>query len=226
VTRQAVRRIGGFSFQPREGGAGRGLAEADKTFVSKHFQIPPEEVAEYLKRKNLAFSKSGEHIKVQQCPFCHPIKGDLKNMNTLNILVDSGAHNCFRCGAKGSWFDFKKRMGDLRVGIAKVGDGAEAEAEAVARLRAGPGADGSARSAQAATEQDLGLEPSADLQNLPANMGSMPKVRDWLLSRGLEPRTLEMFGVGAMKANFMDTNNKWYPADRAIKRPHIYILFL
>jgi twinkle protein len=242
--------MAGFTFEPRPGRGG--LAEANKTFVSKHFQIPPEEIEAYLKRKSINATRSGEQFKVKMCPFCHDIKNDLTNMNTLSILADSGAHNCFRCGAKGSWFDFKKRMGDLRVGIAKVGDGGPAEAPA--------GAEGSStelttarvadRQAEAVAAREEGLEPIEDLQNYPAAMGGipsdslkhcdspdpsslsdlsdppdpsdpshpvnpfnlpsgMPKVREWLVSRGLNPPTLEMFGVGATKAKFLGVDNKW-----------------
>ena len=37
----------------------------------------------------------------------------------LNIKVDSGCYFCHRCGAKGSWYDFKKKFGGVE-GVALV----------------------------------------------------------------------------------------------------------
>ena len=31
-------------------------------------------------------------------------------MYTLNFKPNSGAYFCFRCGSKGSWFDFKNNL--------------------------------------------------------------------------------------------------------------------
>ena len=93
------RRSFSFTFEPR----GENLPEENKTFVSQHYKLADNEVPDYLKRKSLLFTKAGDQIKVKMCPFCHAIKNDPTNMNTLNILAESGAHNCFRCGARGSW---------------------------------------------------------------------------------------------------------------------------
>lgn len=42
------------------------------------------------------------------CPFCpKPHKNKVDNLWALNIKSNSGAFICFRCGTKGSWFDFK-----------------------------------------------------------------------------------------------------------------------
>ena len=49
----------------------------------------------------------GSHgtIKIRECPFCHPIKGDESNMwrNYVDIVVPRGCFHCFRCGAKGTF---------------------------------------------------------------------------------------------------------------------------
>lgn len=65
----------------------------------------------YLKRTRLEYRRSGDFETVKECPFCHDVKNDPSNMYALKISRISGYYKCFRCGAKGSWFNFKRRLG-------------------------------------------------------------------------------------------------------------------
>lgn len=57
-----------------------------------------------------------KHIVVKECPFCEkPTRGRADNMFKLYIKIGGGAYFCHRCGAKGSWFDFKRHWGRFEV---------------------------------------------------------------------------------------------------------------
>lgn len=49
---------------------------------------------------------------IQDCPFCKPTYGKPENQWKLCIF-SNGGYNCVRCGSRGSWYDFKQRLGDL-----------------------------------------------------------------------------------------------------------------
>jgi len=85
------------------------------TFVSNYFKFDPETIHNYLNRKQFKFTFSPvtQKVNVQICPFCHDTKGKQDNQWKLYINGVSGTYMCFRCSAKGSWFDFQKKLGDL-----------------------------------------------------------------------------------------------------------------
>ena len=53
-----------------------------------------------------------------QCPFCpKPTMNDPSNLHKLYIkTTNGGAYYCFRCGSKGSWYDFVKRYRGFSTG--------------------------------------------------------------------------------------------------------------
>lgn len=63
----------------------------------------------------ISFKPDSEQFKVQICPLCSkPHHNQRDNMFTLNIKRLSGVFNCFRCGSKGNWLQFKQSvMGEL-----------------------------------------------------------------------------------------------------------------
>lgn len=64
--------------------------------------------AEYLGKKGITFKRRGENL-VFNCPFC----GDTEEKAAMH--AETGAFNCLhqnRCGEKGSFTYFQKRMGD------------------------------------------------------------------------------------------------------------------
>lgn len=83
------------------------------TFVSQHFRVDEHKIFEYLQRVGLEAKRQGSQIAVKVCPFCHDTKGRADNLWKLFFTTDSGASFCHRCGWKGSWYDFKKKNGDI-----------------------------------------------------------------------------------------------------------------
>ncbi|KRX04592.1 P-loop containing nucleoside triphosphate hydrolase [Pseudocohnilembus persalinus] len=43
---------------------------------------------------------------IEQCPFCHKGTDNPSNQYKLEINIDTGLFNCFRCNAKGNWYEF------------------------------------------------------------------------------------------------------------------------
>lgn len=82
------------------------------TFVSNYVEIPRADIVDYLTRKHLVFKELPDKISIMECPFCHPTHGKPDNLWKLAIFP-RGGYLCLRCGAKGSWYDFKAKLGDL-----------------------------------------------------------------------------------------------------------------
>ena len=82
-------------------------------------------IVEYLNRKDLQYKENAEEFMIRECMFCpkpHYNKAD----NLYKLLLSpfivifryiskkTGAFICHRCGTCGSWFDFKRKQGDLQ----------------------------------------------------------------------------------------------------------------
>lgn len=97
--------------------------EGQSTPVSKHFVLPEGEVELYLTRKKFEFKPGGQNkqgirqVNVKYCPFCPPHGNKLDNLWKLYFSAESGGSFCHRCQWKGSWFDFKKAIGDNNAEI-------------------------------------------------------------------------------------------------------------
>ena len=78
-------------------------------FVSKYFEITTEEITKFLDSLKIEYKlRPSGQLVTKHCPFCDkPHHNKIDNIYTLNIKPDSGAFLCFRCGTRGSWFDFK-----------------------------------------------------------------------------------------------------------------------
>ena len=93
-----------FSAGGGSSGGRRGAAPLN-AFVSQYRTVSPHAVKEYLQRKELKFrvcceqhplrlismarlwrlQESGDELVVQDCPFCHPTKGQVSNQYKLHI---------------------------------------------------------------------------------------------------------------------------------------------
>jgi hypothetical protein len=91
------------------------FSTSDKTYVSSHYQIADGDLLSYLERKGLKLRTTADAYISMFCPFCKPHKGKLDNLWKLYIYRNNGRHHCFRCDNKGSFYDFKKKLGDLNV---------------------------------------------------------------------------------------------------------------
>ena len=104
-----------------------------KVFVSRHnhsLNVTPETIINQCKSSNILHSSYGHgpssvepyrqtptHVILAECPFCpKPTGGKPDNMYKLYVATGSGAYYCHRCGSKGSWFDFCKRLNGGKSG--------------------------------------------------------------------------------------------------------------
>lgn len=153
---------------------------ANDPYVSDHFRLSNGEVESYLKRTRLEYRRSGDFETVKECPFCHDTKNDPSNMYALKISTISGYYKCFRCGAKGSWFNFKRRLGFGNEDITSM--------------------QSSKRNSLNSTPIELDDQtPSMALQQAYVKniMQSGSEVRNYLHSRRLTDETIKHFGVGS-----------------------------
>lgn len=187
----------------------------NSTFVSSHYRIDPAQVLRYISdRKHLSFVRSGlDRITIRDCPFCKNIKGKSDNQYKLTIWLDTGSHNCLRCGAKGSWFDFKKNLGDIPIVTNVMGgkmDGSHVySGPTQARTSsAAPSASSHPTSAAAAAAAKLAtpLPNQSIVHTYPSNLFTQPKyapVLSYLLNdRGLTRETLRFYQIGACTHKF------------------------
>jgi len=89
-----------------------------QTFVSSFYQLPIDAVVSFLTRHQISFKEAlsnPEKIIIQYCPFCHDIKEKKTNMWKLYIDKKNGYFYCFRCGARGTWFDFQRRFHNFAI---------------------------------------------------------------------------------------------------------------
>ncbi|KAF0695088.1 Aste57867_14073 [Aphanomyces stellatus] len=93
-----------------------------KAFVSKYYELEDHRIIdEFLRRKGLVLKETPTHYIVRDCPFCHPTKGRTDNLFKLYVNKTNGVYICHRCGASGSWFTFKQRLGSNDVVEASLG---------------------------------------------------------------------------------------------------------
>mmetsp|Transcript_19306 Transcript_19306/g.35559 ORF Transcript_19306/g.35559 Transcript_19306/m.35559 type:complete len:628 (+) Transcript_19306:3543-5426(+) len=90
------------------------------TFVSAHYIVPNGEIREFLQRNGLDFKETANGFTMRACPICpKPHYDDRSNLYTLGVKSNSGVFHCFRCGASGSWFDFKNFLSGLAIETVK-----------------------------------------------------------------------------------------------------------
>ncbi|OQR85631.1 twinkle protein [Achlya hypogyna] len=97
-------------------------AMSAKTFVSKYYEMPDHTIIDdFLRRKGLALKETPTHYVVRDCPFCHATKGKPDNLWKLYVAKTNGVYLCHRCGASGSWFSLRQKMGANDVVPAAMG---------------------------------------------------------------------------------------------------------
>ncbi|KAL7465656.1 hypothetical protein ACHAXS_007329 [Conticribra weissflogii] len=119
----------------------RFVQKRNKVFVSRYnnsINLSPHQITNYAVQHLPHLSHSGDfrvtgsHVVFKECPFCaKPTGGKADNLYKLYVKIGNGAYFCHRCGAKGSWFDFKSQIGGFCVDGANLamsdghGDGVE-----------------------------------------------------------------------------------------------------
>ncbi len=189
------------------------------TFVSAHYQVDETDITSYLQRKGCVTRPAGpERLVVKECLFCHPTNGKPDNQWKLYIRRQDGAFYCHRCGASGSWFDFKKRNGDIQTAVAT--GGATGAAGGGARPATPRRADGArdrrpgvesgpwagAASGVRVLEPHKAEQASRALFDDPANADALRYLTE---TRGLSRQVLEVYGVGVVEASFLDASGQW-----------------
>jgi len=99
-----------------------------RVFVSRHNQslhVTSRDITDFFSQLGLdtALTRTTtSHCILQECPFCtKPVANKQDNMYKLYVQIGGGAYFCHRCGAGGSWFDLKLKLGGFAV--SSVADG-------------------------------------------------------------------------------------------------------
>ncbi|CAM9440663.1 unnamed protein product [Phaeothamnion confervicola] len=148
---------------------------------------------------------SNGEVIVKECPFCHATQGKADNLWKLYIgLGSGGAWMCHRCGASGSWYDFKNKLGGLEISSTS-----DLIGHPPPRLPSAAAAFGGAASTVGALNASglrlpPGCLPVPDQQRArgyAVNLMENPRwrhVRDYITDeRRLRPEVLYKYGVGA-----------------------------
>ncbi|RLN94318.1 hypothetical protein BBJ28_00026177, partial [Nothophytophthora sp. Chile5] len=180
----------------RRNGCARARAfSSGEAFVSRHYQMQdPREVGEFLRRKSLACRETDSHFVVRDCPFCHATRGKADNLFKMYVHRTQGVYKCHRCGAAGSWFDFKRKL-QSNVGVASS-DGMLHGGSAAGT----PGAPQEVKLIQALDNE----KAVAIQQNLMDDAEYGPVLRYLTDTRGLSREVLQKYCVGAIEQPFRD----------------------
>ena len=107
-----------------------------KVFVSRHnntLNLTPQTIVSYItahlphlnpnsiNNNNSDFRITNSHVILKECPFCSkPTNNKSDNLYKIYIAIGGGAYFCHRCGAKGSWYDFKSEVGGFALDSTNV----------------------------------------------------------------------------------------------------------
>ncbi|KAE8909404.1 Twinkle protein [Phytophthora fragariae] len=171
----------------------RGLAT--EAFMSRHYQMQdPRDVGDFLRRKSLAVRETDSHFVVRDCPFCHTTHGKADNLFKMYVHKTQGVYKCHRCGAAGSWFDFKRKL-QGSVGVASAGSA----------LYGGSSAGAPGFSAEVKVIQALDNEKAMAIQKNLLDDPEFESVLKYLTDvRGLSKEVLQKYCVGAIEQPFWD----------------------
>lgn len=175
---------------------------ADGPFYSKYYKLSESEVENYLKRHEVAFRKTGRHLVIKECPFCHPTKGLAANMYKLYVLTKTGVYMCHRCQAKGSWFQ-------LRTQIGGAVDGACAPVVEFDKISS---SDVSSMESISDIENNSSKVPCPSRSTLKTYQQNLHlKHKEMLefiaMERGLNKEVLDKYRVGLSHSTFRDDEN-------------------
>jgi twinkle protein len=227
------------TFQPTKNGNGNGTAAInssdileksfhnanisnnadDKIFVSKHFTVENGEIMKFLQTNDVDYKvrPGNGQIVLKYCFYCpKPHYNQLDNLYTLNIKPQSGAHMCFRCGSKGSWFDLKNAISGFRhaeIGIESAHiDTSRRRVQPPGHMPFDPNQQ---------QEIKYASEGLAYLRHQALKNKEYPKIIQYLTGKGegerhLTMETLEKYKVGIGYENFKDETGEM------VEKPVIY----
>jgi len=188
-----------------------------KVFVSRHntMNVSEKQILEHCDNHGITESdtrRTRTHVILKECPFCEkPTNDKADNHYKLYISVGGGAYFCHRCGAKGSWYDFKMKLGGYQV--VGIGQDPSPNPQAASRKSSSRTSTGRASNSSRQRQGNAAAATSAlpiPSQRLAAcyisSLVDEPEsnqVLDYLIHvRGLLKRTLRKYGVGRATYNF------------------------
>ena len=155
-----------------------------------------------MSRKKLIFRETPGEINVKHCPFCKGNVHKPDNIWKLYFKRSDGACFCHRCGFKGSWFDFKAKMGDVRPISNPLSSSSSSSSSSSNPPPSNPppsnppSSNPSSPTPAAGKPGPRGLDLRA-LKQYPAALTKSPKALEYLTKvRGLAPETLAKYSVG------------------------------
>ena len=164
---------------------------------------------------------TAEELAVRVCPLCSkPHNNKADNLYKLYISRATGQFYCHRCGASGSWFDFKARLGDLSPATAPVGAsavGVGSGGGGVGGVGGGGGGRASSGNPPSSLLDDDGggvtplpLEEVATAHHDLFTRDLFPAVLRYCTEeRGLSPAVLKEYRVGAINRPFRKDGGGW-----------------
>lgn len=194
--------VSGYARVATPRSACRALSSASRSaFTSSHFVLDdPQEVPQFLDRKKLTRKDTDTHYTVRECPFCHATRGKADNLFKLYVHKASGVYKCHRCGAAGSWFDFKRKL-QHNVAVSNSD----------AMLNGADHNHGGHSHAAAAAADEIKViqvldnaKATAIQKNLLEEPAFQPVLNYLINTRGLRQDVLEKYCVGAIEQPFRD----------------------
>lgn len=185
------------------------IQRRSKVFVSSYNQlnITSNDIQEFCVQNGLEETKvTTTHVQIKECPFCtKPTNNKQDNFYKLYISIGNGMYYCFRCGSKGSWYDFKRNVGGFNV--FSPNNNICSPATTTPSLSTNPIMNGNDVS-----KASLPIPEKRQNALYIANLSRTENqwVMDYMLmKRGLKPETLQTYGVGTSKYKFKSDNNVW-----------------
>mmetsp|Transcript_12010 Transcript_12010/g.24458 ORF Transcript_12010/g.24458 Transcript_12010/m.24458 type:complete len:758 (-) Transcript_12010:3951-6224(-) len=201
------------SKSPEQKPRGNSCDSPSSPFVSQHYALTPGTVHAYVARHELSFKESGEHLIVRDCPFCHDTGGKASNLYKLYILRQSGVYHCFRCGASGTWWSFRRAIdGVAETDFAKVGGTPSGSLPGV--TSSSPVSSLKSLSQGHPTPTICHDEVRRFQENLRGNLNAVEYLHK---VRGLNLETAQNFGVGCTRHSFLE--------DEGSLRSHLCLVF-
>ena len=184
-------------------------------FVSQHFEgLPAGAVVEFLGRQGAGDWKRGASgwLNLRLCPdaVCggtdtqQASKANAGNHYTFGVHEKSGGFQCFRCGAKGSWYTFKQRLtGSSSPPIVAVADTAHPRQLPSSPAAVGVAVDLGGRGPEGESRKDLEEQRGQlFLQYAEALPGCEPATDFLCVQRCIREEVLKAFKVGVAIYNF------------------------
>ena len=184
------------------------------TFVSKYNTsiVSDTEIQAVCENNGIDASQSRKtngHVVLKECPFCSkPTKGKADNFYKMYIKIGGGAYFCHRCGASGSWYDFKRKLGGFEISGTDQMVGSPT-GRSVGNVGRNGGTD-SVSCLPMPPERLNACYVTNLLDQQPQN-----EVLDYLINtRGLTKATLRKYGVGSATYKFPSSEgNRYEPAE-------------